>query len=114
MNGRSNQDDPKNNLPKDLQRLPKFGGSKKIKQILHNFSNPCEPIDYPSLKNLNQKLALSALKYSGKASLEPKIEETAKDLLEIGEENNLGNQKIQSDYLNQNDDIPPAPPAPFI
>ena len=29
MKGNSNQDDPKANLPRDLQRLPKFGGSKK-------------------------------------------------------------------------------------
>jgi|GEM_PF-3501933 hypothetical protein len=113
MNGNSKQDDPKENLPKELKRLPKFGGSKKSNKIQKNYQ-ATQPIDFPSEKNLSQKLALSALKYSGQASIKPEIEDTARDLLEINQENNLAAQKLQQNNLDQTDDAPPAPPAPFI
>jgi hypothetical protein len=112
MSELSNQDDSKNNLPLDLQRLPKFGGSKKNYIKNENYSQNTNPIDYPSEKNLTQKLALSALKYSGKASIKAEIEGTARDLLEIGEKNNLGLQKNPSIDLDENNDMPPPPPMP--
>jgi hypothetical protein len=109
MKGNSNQDDPKADLPKDLQRLPKFGSSKKNKKIQKKVYKAVEPIDYPSEKNFSQKLALSALKYSGQTSLKPEIEDTARDLLEINKENNLGTKKNQLNNLDKKDDTPPAP-----
>jgi hypothetical protein len=114
MSELSNQDDSKNNLPIDLQRLPKFGGSKKPYIKNENYSQNTNPIDYPSEKNITQKLALSALKYSGKASIKAEIEDTARDLLQITEENNTQLEKNQAEDLGQKDDSPPPPPMPFF
>ena len=109
MNGNSNQDDPKENLPKELKRLPKFGGSRKNYQNQKKIYQAIEPIDFPSEKNLSQKLALSALKYSGQASLKPEIEDTARELLEQGD-----SEMNPPNDLDQNNDPPPAPPMPYI
>ena len=111
MKGNSNQDDPKANLPRDLQRLPKFGGSKKTNNTQKKIYQAIEPIDYPSEKNLSQKLALSALKYSGQAGLKPEIEDTAREILEKG---SIDEKSFHPNDLDQKDETPPAPPAPSI
>lgn len=112
MNEKFNSDDPKKKLPQELQRIPRFGGPKKNNGNQKKTYKPSNPIDYPSEKNLTQKLALSALKYSGTANIKSEIEDTARDLLEIGEENNFGLQKTQSNDLDQKNDMPPPPPMP--
>jgi len=108
MKGKSNKDDPKENLPKELKRLPKFGGSKKSNNTPKNYQ-ATQPIDFPSEKNLSQKLALSALKYSGQANLKPEIEDTARELLE-----QCDPEIDPPNDLDQDNDLPPAPPMPYI
>lgn len=105
------QEDPKANLPPDLQRAPKFGSSDR-KQVIKRQSNPpVTPIDYPSPKKLAQKAALSSLKYSGNAKLKPEAEDDAKDILNIGDDN-VAKLKDHVNELEQTDDaeMPPAPP----
>lgn len=104
-------DDPKANLPPDLQRIPKFGGNKQGNTPAKPSKNPVTPIDYPSERNLAQKAALSSLKYSGNAKLKPELEEDAKDLLQKHNER----KSISETHTNKLDTLddnqsPPAPP----